>query len=154
MLDADHIPNRQELRSFGLMFAAVLLGLFGLLIPLLRFGWPEFMPALAGSALPGLGATQGPNWPWLGAVLIALWAVLHPASLTFLYRPWMKFAVVAAWLNTRLIMLLLFYGIILPIGLLRRIFGKDSMRRRFEPGAESYRVVPGEHDRNDMEKPF
>ncbi|NNE05788.1 MAG: sxtJ [Xanthomonadales bacterium] len=132
--------DRQELRQFGLRFAGVLAVLFGLLIPWFRFGlaaWPAW-----------------PMWPWIAAALVAAWAAVHPASVRFLYAPWMKFAAVAQWVNTRLIMLLLFYLVMLPIGLLLRLFGKDSMQRRFDPQAETYRVESEKQPPSHLEKPF
>jgi hypothetical protein len=132
-------PGPGEMRTFGLMFGTVLATLFGILIPLFRHG---------------LEFPLWPLWPWLAAMVPALWALAHPASLRLLYVPWMKFAAVAQWVNTRIIMLLLFYLVILPIGLLLRLFGKDAMRRRFQETAASYRVEAEQHDREHMEKPY
>jgi hypothetical protein len=146
MTGTEHpILDKAGLRTFGLMFAAVLAALFGLLIPLIRFG-------MAG--LPLLEGSRNPAWPWWAAAVIAAIALVLPASLKWLYKPWMKFADVAQWVNSRLILLLLFYVIILPIGLLRRLLGKDSMQRKFDSKAGSYRTLLGEADHNDMEKPF
>jgi len=132
--------DKKELRQFGMTFAVILAVLFGLLIPWFRFGFSNLQ--------------AWPTWPWIAAVLIFTWAVVHPASVRFLYAPWMKFATVAQWVNTRLIMLLLFYLVMLPIGLLLRLFGKDSMQRRFDPDADSYRVESDQRPAEHMEKPF
>jgi hypothetical protein len=142
MNNSTPIPDRAGLRIFGLMFAGILAALFGLLIPLIRFG-------LAG--LPLVTGNQSPAWPWWVAALLAL---VLPQSLVLLYKPWMKFAVIAQWINTRIILLILYYLIILPIGLIRRLLGKDSMQRKFDPGATTYRTLLGEADHNDMEKPY
>lgn len=131
--------GKQELRKFGLMFALVLAVLFGLLIPLIRHG---------------MVISNWPAWPWFGAIVIAAWAMLHPGSVRLLHTPWMKFATIAQWVNTRIIMLLLFYLVILPIGLLLRLFGKDSMQRRFKDSASTYRVPAESHGKDHMEKPY
>lgn len=138
-------PNREELRKFGLLFAGILLILFGLLLPFLRHGAAMGWPLMEG---------LGPRWPWITAAVIAAWALLHPRSLGLLHTPWMKFAQLAQWVNTRIILLLMFYVIILPIGLLLRLFGKDSMHRKFETRVESYRVQADTRDSKHMEKPF
>jgi hypothetical protein len=138
-------PDTPELRRFGLMFSAVLAVLFGVLIPLLRHGSALGLPFVSG---------HWPAWPWLAAALVAAWALAHPASLHLLHRPWMRFAHIAQWVNTRIIMLLLFYVIILPIGLLLRLFGKDPMRRRMESAAQSYRIRAELRDRDHVEKPY
>ncbi len=145
MTEVSKIPDRAGLRNFGLLFAAILIVLFGLLIPLLRFGF---------SGLPLVESSQNANWPWWAAAVIAALALMLPASLVWLYKPWMKFADIAQWVNSRIILLLLYYFIILPIGLLRRLLGKDSMQRKFDSKLKSYRTELAEADHNDMEKPY
>ena len=44
----------------------------------------------------------------------------------------MKFGNVMNWINTRLILGVMFYGIFLPIGLCMRLFGKDPMQRTLD----------------------
>jgi integral membrane sensor domain MASE1 len=140
------LPGKLELRKFGFLFAIILIILFGLIIPLIRFGIPDGLPFVTGSS--------GPTWPWWAAAVISGLAAIFPASLIWLYKPWMKFAVVAQWINTRLILLILFYLVILPIGLLRRMLGKDSMQRKMDKNASTYRTILGKADLNDMEKPY
>lgn len=142
----EHTPSSpSELRKFGLLFGAILAVLFGFLVPLFRHGSALGMPFTSGN---------WPAWPWLAGSLVAAWALLHPASLTLLYRPWMRFASIAQWVNTRIIMVVLFYAIILPIGLLLRLFGKDPMRREMQQEASSYRVTAEARDSDHLEKPY
>ena len=53
------------------------------------------------------------------------------------------------WINTRILLSLVFYGIVTPMGIIIRHFGRDPMRRGFEPTVETYRVPkpsrPGSH---------
>ena len=46
---------------------------------------------------------------------------------------------------TAIAMALLFYGLVTPVALLLRAFGRDPLRLRFDPGADSYwiRRPPG-----------
>ena len=48
---------------------------------------------------------------------------------------------VLGWINTRIILGVLFYLLFTPLGLCMRLRGKDPMRRTLSPEAESYRVV-------------
>ena len=123
------------LRRAGLATGAVLAGLFGLLLP-----W------LLGRDLP--------LWPWLAGGGLAAWGLLAPASLAPLYRLWMRFGAVLGWINSRIILGLLFYAMILPAGLLMRLLGKDPMRRRFDAGVASYRVASKARPADHLEKPF
>lgn len=128
-------PSRRDLRIFGLTLGLMFGLVFGLLVPWLR-------------------ERPGPLWPWGFTVLMLVWALIAPASLRWLHRPWMVFAEGLQWLVTRLIMLLLFWLLILPIGLLRRLLGFDSMERRFNAECDSYRSLPSERDKNFMDKPY
>src|SRR5215510_15706779 len=64
----------------------------------------------------------------LGGALIAL-ALVWPRSLAQVYRLWMVVGEVLGWINTRLILGVVFYGIFTPLGLLMRFRGQDAMRR-------------------------
>lgn len=128
-------PAKRELRIFGFTLGLMAALVFGLVLP-----WLTERP--------------WPLWPWAFAGLMIGWALVHPASLRWLHGPWMKFAEGLQWLVTRMIMLFLFWLIILPTGLLRRLLGLDSMQRRFDRKRESYRVLPGEGDENRMDRPY
>ena len=53
----------------------------------------------------------------------------------------LKFGAVAGWINTRIILLLLFYVVLLPVGLVMKVFGADPLRRKTDPTVQSYRIV-------------
>jgi hypothetical protein len=128
-------PDRKELRNFGLITGALTAGLFGL-------------------ALPLLFAHGFPKWPWPVAVVLIAWALAAPATLKPVYLAWMTIGQALGWLNTRIIMTVMFYLIILPVGLLRRLARKDPMARTMSPGEKSYRVPSSVPDRKHLEKPF
>jgi hypothetical protein len=48
---------------------------------------------------------------------------------------------VLGWINTRIILGILYYGLIVPTGLVMKMFGRDPMRRAFVPDMQTYRVV-------------
>ncbi|MCI0557030.1 MAG: SxtJ family membrane protein, partial [Nitrososphaera sp.] len=61
---------------------------------------------------------------------------------------------VLGWINSRIILGFIFYVMILPIGLIMRLFGRDPMRRRFENRASSYRVQSKNQPNDHLERPF
>jgi hypothetical protein len=85
---------------------------------------------------------------------VGAWAALHPVSLHLLQRPWMIFADVAGWVNTRIILILLFYGLILPIGLIMRLFRYDPMQRKIDRQCQSYRKLCKPQEREHMRHPY
>src|SRR5262245_31960768 len=89
----------------------------------------------------------------LGGLLIAL-ARAWARGLTQVYRLWMTVGEAFGWINTRIILGVLFYLLFTPLGLFMRLRGKDPMRRTLAPEAESYRVVrqprPASHMRHQF----
>lgn len=58
-----------------------------------------------------------------------------------LYAAWVKFGMVLGYINIRIILSILFFIIVTPVGLLRRLAGKDSLRiRQFKKGRGSIMV--------------
>lgn len=56
-----------------------------------------------------------------------------------LYKAWMKFAHALGWVNTRIILSIVYFLIFTPLALIFRLIGKDPMERRFDE-AGSYWV--------------
>ena len=64
--------------------------------------------------------------------------LIIPIILKPLYIIWMAFAVILGWFMTRLILIILFYFILTPIGLLGKLFGKNFLENNFNSSANSY----------------
>ena len=71
-----------------------------------------------------------------GALLLVL-ALIAPRATVPLHNAWMKFAAVLGWINSRILLSLMYYGVMTPLGLVLRVVGRDPMNRRRHP-AESY----------------
>jgi hypothetical protein len=112
-------------RSFGLVFAGAFL---------LITAWPLLH-----------GAT--PRW-WASGVaaVFALVAVMRPTLLAGLNRLWIKLGVFLGKLVSPIALGVLFFGVLVPIGVLMRLAGKDPLRLKCDAGAASYwipRKPPG-----------
>src|ERR1700694_1484406 len=107
-------------RSFGIVMAAVLAA-----VTLLN-AWHS-----------------GRLWPWTGglAALLLVAGLFRPSVLNPLNRAWLKFGLLLHGVVNPVVMALLFYGSVLPTGLVMRILGKDLLRLKREPGADSYWIV-------------
>jgi hypothetical protein len=86
---------------------------------------------------------DGPIWPWTTtiAVVFLIAALLRPAVLNPLNRIWLKFGLLLHRIVNPLIMSLLFFGTVLPTGLIVRAMGKDLLRLKRKPEAASYWIV-------------
>jgi len=61
-----------------------------------------------------------------------------PAILRPVYIFWMKLAFALGWVNTRLILVIIFYLLFAPVGLLMRLFGVDLLDRKIDTSKGSY----------------
>jgi hypothetical protein len=91
----------------------------------------------------GNGWHLGRLWPWtsIAAVLFGVAAWLRPSLLHPLNRAWMKLGLLLHRIVNPVVMGLLFYGTILPTGLVMRLRGRDLLRLKREPSAETYWIA-------------
>ena len=75
------------------------------------------------------------------AALFLAAALLRPAILNPLNRLWLKFGLLLHRVVNPIVMALLFYGTVLPTGLVMRALGKDLLRLKRQPDADSYWIV-------------
>jgi hypothetical protein len=117
------------LRKFGLLVGAIFV-LYGCK-PWVTF--PGFVPQLVPDAPLRLWALG------LGGALMALGAV-YPAALRLPYQGWMLIGHALGWVNSRVLLGIVFFVLVTPLGILKRLSGKDGLLRKLDPKAESYRV--------------
>jgi hypothetical protein len=92
-----------------------------------------------------LGHRYAEWWLAAAAVLLAL-AFAWPVALAPLNRLWLRLGLVLYKVMNPLVMGLVFFTTVVPIGLALRALGKDPLRLRREPAAASYwirREPPG-----------
>ncbi len=77
-------------------------------------------------------------WLFIAAATFLVPGLLVPVLLRPLHKVWMTVAIVLGWIMTRIILTVLFYLVITPIGLLGRLFGKSFLDLKFDNNAESY----------------
>jgi predicted membrane metal-binding protein len=88
-------------------------------------------------------------WPLLSGGPVRAWALLiaaafllagfaAPRILAPLNRLWFRFGMALGRIVSPIVMGILFFGTVMPTGLLMRLFRKDLLRLRFDPAAESY----------------
>lgn len=134
----DHvIPelDRKGLREFGLVTGAAVVTIFGLFFPwLLDIAWPA--------------------WPWIIAAVLWTLALIQPLWLRWIYRTWMRFGLLASRVMTPLVLGIVFFVMISPMAMVRRLMGKDPMQKAFDKKLASYRVESKKSPKEKLEKPF
>jgi hypothetical protein len=77
-------------------------------------------------------------WFYLSAAVFLLWGILAVESLRPIYIFWMRLAFVLSWINTRLILVAVFYLIFTPMGFLMRLFKGDLLDRKIDKKRDTY----------------
>ena len=129
-----HAATRKELRQFGLLVGAIftVIGLW----PLVFRDEPLRLWAVG-----------------LGGLLIAVGGLL-PQLLAPVHTGWMWVGHILGWINTRILLSIVFYALVTPIGLVFRLMGKDTMRRAFDETSTTYRVVRSPRPHSHMKYQF
>jgi len=127
--------DRSGLRKFGITTGIIVCVLFGLILPYL-FGqaWPQ--------------------WPWIVAAVLVVWALAIPVTLQPVYKSWMTIGILLGWINTRIILGVLFFIVFVPVALVLKIIGKDAMARKIHKPTASYRTICSNQQRDHFERPY
>jgi hypothetical protein len=130
----DQAASRKELRQFGLLVGAVftVMGLW----PLVFRGEPLRLWAVG-----------------IGGLLIAFGGIL-PQLLAPIHKGWMWVGHILGWINTRILLGIMFYALVTPMGIVFRLMGKDTMRRAFAESSTTYRVVRSPRPHSHMKNQF
>lgn len=82
----------------------------------------------------------GDAYPYILAagILFAVIGLASPLTIRPVYLIWMVFAGAFGRLQTILLLSLMFFFVITPIGLLLKLMGKDVLDRKIEPEADTY----------------
>lgn len=75
---------------------------------------------------------------WLSGLVFFILAQAREPLLKPIYRIWMGLAFCLGWVNTRVILLLVYYLVVTPIALMMRLFRKDLLNLKLGKDAESY----------------
>lgn len=124
MIDID-TSSKKEQRKFGLVMAAAIV-----VLGLLRY------------ALHGF--SQFPLWFFVVAAIFAGFGLLWPRGLKPVFIGWIKFALVLNWIVTHLLLTIVYFLIIVPMGIVMRLFSEDPLKRKWLPKNESYWEMPEE----------
>jgi hypothetical protein len=93
--------------------------------------------ALIGGAGLYKGSSHAPIWLCVAAAFAGL-ALWRPRVLQLANRSWLKLGLAMYRVVNPIIMAILFFGVILPIGFGMRIFGKDFLRLGRDPSLRTY----------------
>ena len=132
---SDRDVSIDTLRRFALVFSVLWLAITGVLLPL-------------------FGVLDNARWPWAVPLPLVLLAIFVPRWLRPFYVGWLRFGAVLNWINSRIILSFIFFLILTPMALVRRLLGADPLQLRDDADAESYRQESEPVEAEDMKAPF
>ena len=113
------IISKKQLREFGL---------------LIGFGFP----ILIGWLLPSITGHVFRSWSlWVGVPSFIL-GLVAPRLLNYPYKGWMAIGHLLGWINSRIILALVFLFVLQPIAIIMRLFSYDPLRKK-KRNQKSYR---------------
>ena len=111
--------SKKQLREFGF---------------LIGFGFPIFI----GLLVPLITGHGFRTWTlWIGALGFII-GLISPSLLKYPYKIWMRLGYLLGWINSRIILGMVFVIVLLPIALVMRLAGYDPLKTR-RKGESSYR---------------
>jgi hypothetical protein len=129
-----NINETKQLRDFGLIVGGIFL-LIGCWPIVFGAGHPRWWSVIVGGSLFTTGA-------------------IMPTVLGPIYRGWMFVGHILGWINTRILLTVIFYGLITPMGMIRRLMGRNTMGYQFEPQSNTYRVFRQPRPSSHMKQLF
>lgn len=132
-IQKNNITTPGELRNFGLLVG-------------IAFGLIAVWPLLSDQPTRVWAATV--------ALLLILPALFSPKLLSAPYKIWKTIGAALGWFNTRVILTLLYFGAILPTGLLLKIFGSQPLKLHFDKNADTYREMPENDPEGNLKEQF
>lgn len=125
--------DKKQLREFGILIG------FG--FPIL-IGW--IMPAFSGHAF-----RVWTLWISFPSLIIG---IMQPRLLFYPFKGWMAFGLALGWINSRLVLGLVFFLVLQPIALIMKFLGYDPLKTK-KRNEISYRENKSNHKVN-LKKPF
>ena len=102
--------SKKQLREFGF---------------LIGIGFPIFI----GWLIPAISGHLFKTWSlWVGIPALLL-GIIKPSLLFYPYKGWMILGLVLGWINSRIILGIIFLLVLQPIALVMKMFGYDPLRK-------------------------
>ena len=90
---------------------------------------------------------------WLGKVAFAigLVSVLLPVAARWIEWSWLKLAMILGWINSRILLTVVYFIFLLPLAWVSRLFTKDPLRLKRSNTTSLYTVRNHQYRKEDLE---
>ncbi len=119
-----------------------------------RFGLIVGAILCALAALPLLHHQPARLWLLVPGVVLVVLGAAAPAVLAPVNRLWFRFGLLLGRVTNPIVMGVLFFTVMVPIGWMLRRSGKDLLRLRRDPAAQSYWIARDPAAASSLQKQF
>ena len=128
------IITKKTLREFGFIF--------GLGLPLI-IGW----------LIPSLSGHEPRIWALYIGILTLILSILFPNILKLPYEIWIRIGLILGWINSKIILGMVFFVILIPISIIMKFFKYDPLNKYQSSYKLTYREIISNH-KVDLTKLF
>ncbi|MCR8540498.1 MAG: SxtJ family membrane protein [Prochlorococcus marinus CUG1439] len=101
-------------------------------------------PVIIGWIIPLISGHLFRFWSlWIGIPLFIL-GILKPRLLLYPYQAWMTIGLALGWINSRIILGLVFLLVLQPISIVMKVFGYDPLKKK-KRNVLTYREIKENH---------
>ena len=120
LIEMNRNPSPRQLRQFAALWFPAACTLLGAMI-LVRSG-ALIIPALL----------------WSVGLVVSLVGLIRPSFIKPIFLAWMSIVYPIGWTISHLMLVVVFFVIITPVGLVLRLLGHDPLERSFDRSATTY----------------
>ena len=128
------VATLKEIRSFGFFLSLLVVLIFAGLMPWL-FNQSIFL------------------WPFVVSTVTALLALLAPSTLRPLHSLFIKLGTLLGFINTRILLFIIFFGLFLPVSIIMWLVRRDLLGKKPSTN-DSYRKPSQPRPRDHFERPY
>ena len=121
-MNQKEIIKQNTLREFGIIF--------GLGLPII-IGW--LIPTFFGHAPR--------TWTLFIGIPILIISIFYPRVLKLPYKIWIKIGIILGWINSKIILGVVYFVILIPISLVMKLFKYDPLKKKISKEQISYREI-------------
>ena len=134
--------GRKKLRSFGLLVG----GIFILISAWIFFSQRDEFPEATNYTFAYILSVAG------GILFIS--GALFPLILKTPYKIWMGLAFATGWVVSRILIMILYYIVVTPLGIIAKLFRKEFLDLKFKDNKDSYWVIKPKDSKINYKKMY
>ena len=126
--------NKKILMEFGIIFGI-------------------FLPLIIGFLMPIIFNHDFKLWTLIVGFIFITLSLASPSKLFYPYKLWMKFGEILGWINSKIILSLIFVFVLLPISLIMKILKHNPLKLKISEKKKSFKELIN-HKNIDLNRIF